>query len=167
MKKIFITFLFACMALVSFAQMPQMPNRPSIGQFRPNVDFGKYEVVDSLPIERIIVHFNKEIDDENLLSMGSGDYLAPVPHKDNMVIRTTADRTKAIVVHNSYTFGRHLEFDIQENERRLILYVKNDNLYCGYIYDKRFKVCKYFEDKKEFNRFMRRPIFNRFMPHQQ
>lgn len=121
--------------------------------------YAQFEVVDSLPLERIMIHFNKEIDDEKLISLGEGDYMAPVPHKDNMIIRTNSDRTKAVVLYNSYCFGRHLVFDVQENDRRLILYHKDNNLYCGYIYDKKFKVCKYFESRKEYNRFIRNKFF--------
>ena len=87
--------------------------------------------------------------------------MAPLPHNDNLVIKTNKDRTKAIVLYNSYCFGRHLEFEVQENDRRIVLYNQDDKGYCGYIYDKYYKVAKYFESKKEFNRFMRRPLFMR------
>ena len=159
MKRFIFGFVFLLISTISFAQ----PNMARLS-FREPMNFGKYEVVDSLPIERIMIHFNKEIDDDKLISLGDGDYMAPVPHKDNMIIRMTADKTKAIVVHNSYSFGRHLEFNIEENEKRIVLWFKDKNIYCGYIYDKKYKVCKYFESKKEFNHFMRRPLFNRFMP---
>ncbi len=154
MKRFILSLVFVLVASFGFAQAPRM-------SFMNRVDFNKYEVVDSLPIERIMIHFDKEIDDENLISLGSGDYMATVPHKDNMIIRTTADKTKAIVVHNSYAFGRHFEFNVEDNERRTVLWYEDKGIYCGYIYDKKYKVCKYFESKKEFNRFMRRPFFNR------
>lgn len=154
MKRFILSLVFVLVASFGFAQAPRM-------SFMNRVDFNKYEVVDSLPIERIMIHFDKEIDDENLISLGSGDYMATVPHKDNMIIRTTVDKTKAIVVHNSYAFGRHFEFNVEDNERRTVLWYEDKGIYCGYIYDKKYKVCKYFESKKEFNRFMRRPFFNR------
>ena len=157
MKRLIFSLVFVLIASISFAQGPRM------NRFEP-MNFGKYEVVDSLPIERIMIHFNKEIDDDKLIALGDGDYMAPVPHKDNMIIRTTSDKTKAIVIHNSYSFGRHLEFNIEENEKRIVLWFKDKNIYCGYIYDKKYKVCKYFESKKEFNHFMRRPLFNRYIP---
>ena len=147
MKNIILTFLISLITI------------PGFGQVRSFIDFKKYEVVDSLPLERITIHFNKEVDDDNLISLGDGDYLAPLPHNDKMIILTNKERTKAVVLYNSYCFGRHLEFDIQENERRIVLYHKDNNLYCGYIYDKAGKVCKYFESKKEFNRFMKHRIF--------
>lgn len=154
MKRFILSLVFVLVASFGFAQAPRM-------SFMNRVDFNKYEVVDSLPIERIMIHFDKEIDDENLISLGSGDYMATVPHKDNMIIRTTTDKTKAIVVHNSYAFGRHFEFNVEDNERRTVLWYEDKGIYCGYIYDKKYKVCKYFESKKEFNRFMRRPFFNK------
>lgn len=155
MKKFVLTLLFVFATLVSYSQTPRMHH------FKPAIDFNQYEVIDSLPLERITIHFNNEVDDENLISLGSGDYMAPLPHKDKMVIKTNSDRTKAIVLYNSYAFGRHLEFDIKENDRRLILWHKDKRVYCGYIYDKKYKVAQYFESKKEYKRFMKHNMFER------
>lgn len=147
LKKVFITLLmvFTC-SILSFAQ-PKMA--------RPFIDFSKYEKVDSLPLEMIMVHFNNEIDDADAISMGDGDYLVKVPYNDKILIRKTVDDTKAIVLYNSYCFGRHFEFNVEDSERRTILWYRDKRIYCGYIYDKKFKVCKYFESKKEYKRFMR------------
>ena len=154
MKRFILSLVFVLVASFGFAQAPRM-------SFIERVDFNKYEVVDSLPIERIMIYFEKEIDDENLIDLGGGYYMAPVPHNDKMIIRTTTDKTKAIVVHNSYAWGRHFEFNVEDNERRTVLWYEGKGIYCGYIYDKKYKVCKYFESKKEFKRFMKRPFFNR------
>ena len=155
MKKIILTFLFTLISVVVFAQPQMSPRHFS------SIDFSKYEVVDSLPLERILIHFNKEIDDnENLISLGGGDYMAIAPHKDKIVIKTTNDRSKAIILYNSYVFGRHFEFNIEENERRIVFWYDDKGIYCGYIYDKEFKICKYFESRKEYKRFMRKPFFN-------
>lgn len=154
MKRFILSLVFVLVASFGFAQAPRM-------SFMNRVDFNKYEVVDSLPIERIMIYFEKEIDDENLIDLGGGYYMAPVPHNDKMIIRTTTDKTKAIVVHNSYAWGRHFEFNVEDNERRTVLWYEGKGIYCGYIYDKKYKVCKYFESKKEFKRFMKRPFFNR------
>lgn len=155
MKKFILTFVFVMFSVIGFAQTGF--NRPF---FRIPVDFNKYEIVDSLPIERIMIHFNKEIDNEDFIDLGDGDYMAPVPHKDNMVIRMNATKDKAVVIHNSYAFGRHFEFDVQDNDKRIVLYYQDKNIYCGYIYDKEFKVCKYFESKKEFNKLIRHRFFD-------
>lgn len=149
MKRIILLLLMTLCMSVCFGQR----------SFRDYLN--QYEVVDSLPLERISIHFNKEVDNEDFINMGDGDYLAPLPHKDKMIIKTNSDKTKAVVLYNSYCFGRHLEFNVEENERRMILWFKDKNLYCGYIYDKTYKVCKYFESKREFKRFTRRPIFNK------
>ena len=154
MKRFILSLVFVLVASFGFAQAPRM-------SFMNRVDFNKYEVVDSLPIERIMIYFEKEIDDENLIDLGGGYYMAPVPHNDKMIIRTTTDKTKAIVVHNSYAWGRHFEFNVEDNERRTVLWYEGKGIYCGYIYNKKYKVCKYFESKKEFKRFMKRPFFNR------
>lgn len=154
MKKFILTFIFALISVCSFSQ-PMQPH------FRPPFDMSKYEVVDSLPLERITLHFEKEIDNEDFIDLGSGDYLAPLPHNDKIVIRTTSDKTKAIVLYNSYCYGRHFEFNVKDNERRTILWFENKRVYCGYVYDKKYKVAKYFETKKEFKRFMKHPFFNK------
>ena len=155
MKKIILTFLFALIATFSFGQSPKMAPH-----FRAPIDITQYSVVDSLPLERIMIHFEKEIDNEDFISLGEGDYMAPIPHKDNMVIRTNENKDKAIIVYNSYCFGRHFEFNIEDNEVRTVYWYKDKSIYCGYIYDKRYKVVKYFESRKEFKRFMRRPFFS-------
>lgn len=146
-KSILITLMLAFVATLSFAQPRMNP--------RPFIDFSKYEKVDSLPLERILLHFENGVDIEDAIYTGGGDYMVTMPHKDRIIIRTNADRTQAIVLYNSYCFGRHFEFNVQENERRIVLWYKGNRTYCGYIYDKVFKVCKYFESKKEYKRFIR------------
>ena len=54
-----------------------------------------------------------------------------------------------------------MEFNIDDNARRTVLWFNDKNIYCGYIYDKIYKACKYFESKKEFHRFERHNLFNR------
>lgn len=151
MKKL-VTFILLFITVNCYSQ-------PFFGEHI--IDIKQYNILDSLPLERMMIHFNKEIDNKDFITLGDGDYLAPLPHKDKMLIKLNEDKTKGIVVYNSYCFGRHYEFDIQDNERRLILYYKDKNIYCGYIYDKEFKVCKYFESRKEFNHFIRHNFFRR------
>ena len=155
MKRIIFCLVFVLVSVLSFGQRPFV-------NYLDSTYFNKYELVEFLPIERIMIHFDKEVDDENLISLGSGDYMAEVPHKDNMIIKMTSDKTKAIVLHNSYAWGRHFEFNVEDNDRRTVLWYDSKNIYCGYIYDKKYKVCKYFESRKEFKRFIRHP---RFMNH--
>ena len=152
MKNIILTILFTFVATFSFGQLRHF----NYNMVRPNIDMAQYSVVDSLPIERIMIHFNKEIDDNNFVSLGDGDYMAPVPHKDNMIIKKNSDNTKAIVLYNSYNFGSHFEFNIKDDELRTILWYEDKHIYCGYIYDKKWKACKYFESRKEFKRFSKR-----------
>ena len=154
MKKVILTFIFTIFATISFAQLPQIP----MERFR-GIDLNKYSVVDSLPLDRVMIYFDREIDDETFISQGGGYYMAPLPHHDRMIIRKTEDNTKAIVIYNSYIFGRHYEFNVEDNEHRTVLWYKDKNVYCGYIYDKKFKVCKYFDSKKEYRRFFKRRKF--------
>ena len=137
MKKLFV-FIMLCVSLCGYAQHRH---------FRENINFNKYKVIDSLILERMSIYSPFDYDDDKIINSGYGDYLIEMPHKDKMVIRKTKDNSKAIVVYNSFVFGRHKEFNIKDSERRLILWYEDDNLYCGYIYDKVFKVCKYFESR--------------------
>lgn len=118
----------------------------SYGQ-RHYIDISKYTVVDSLSLERIYIYSPFDYESDKIISTGEGTYLIEMPHKDKMIIRKTKDEKKAIVIYNSFVFGRHKEFNIKENERRLILWYEDEHIYCGYIYDKVYKVCKYFESR--------------------
>ena len=158
MKRFILSLVFVLVSMFSFGQAH------SINNFKPSIDLTQYEIIDSLPLERITFYTDKKINDERVISLGSGHYIAPLHHKDNIIIKTNKDRTKAIVLYNSYCFGRRfLEFTIQENDRRIVFYNQDDKEYCGYIYDKYYKVAKYFDSKKEYKRFIKRPFFaNKF-----
>lgn len=144
MKRILTTFVVVLVTTLAFTQMSMHHPR----HFRmSHVDLNEYCVVDSLPLERITIYSPFDYEEgEEVIQLGTGEYLIEMPHKDKMVIRTNKERTKAIVVYNSYCFGRHKEFNIKETDKRLVLwYLDDDELYCGYAYDKSYKVCKYFE----------------------
>lgn len=116
--------------------------------------FSEYDVVDSLPLEMVYIHLDKEIEDA--VNLGGGYYMVKMPHKDKIVFRTNSNRTKAIMIYHSICFGsKRFVYNIEENESRLVLWYKDNRNYCGYIYDKKYKVCKYFESKREFKRFRR------------
>ena len=59
MKKFILTILFALIATFSFSQ----PRHFNYNVVRPAIDITQYSVVDSLPLEKIDLQFNKEIDD--------------------------------------------------------------------------------------------------------
>lgn len=146
MKKLVFTFLFALLATFTFAQMPQRMHHPRHFQM-PNVDRMEYCIVDSLPLERITIYSPYDYGEaDGIIKLGENSYLMEMPFNDKMVIATNKDRTKAIVLYNSYCFGRHKEFNIKENEKRIVLWYEDDDVYCGYTYDKKYKVCKYFEN---------------------
>ena len=71
-------------------------------------------------------------------------------------IKYNKDKTKAIITNNSIIQGIGLhffEFNIKENERRQTFYYDDNNILCGLIYDKYYKVAKYFRyEKKEIGR---------------
>lgn len=136
MRKLLL-FLLLSIATFSYSQR----------HFRDYIDISKYEVIDSLALDRIYIYSPFDYDSNTVINSGDGLYLIEMPHKDKMVIRKTKDNTKAIVVYNSYCFGRHKEFNIKDDERRMVLWYQDDHIYCGYIYDKIYKVCKYFESR--------------------
>lgn len=138
MKKL-ITLILLFTSITCFGQ-----NRK---YFREYIDLSKYEIVDSLPLERIFIYSPFDYESDKVISTGDGTYLIEMPHKDKMIIRKTKDNDKAIVVYNSFIFGRHKEFNIEDSDRRLILWYEDDDIYCGYVYDKQYKVAKYFESR--------------------
>ena len=83
-----------------------------------------------------------------------------------MIIAYNQDRSKAIILRNSYVLGKHFEFEVKEEPNRLILWYKDNHIYCGYIYDKRIKSCDYFEaiNNRDKNRLLRRMPFLRGIP---
>ena len=149
MKRFIITLVMMSFAIaLTFGQHRMM---------RPFIDYSNYEKVASLTLEMVSVYLPFEVTDEkaleNSVSLGSGYYMFKMPRTDNVVIKTNADRTKAIVVYKSFVVGGRYEYNIKEDERRLVLWYKDNRTYCGYIYDKVYKVCQCFEEKKEFKRF--------------
>ena len=138
MKKL-ITLILLFTSITCFGQ-----NRK---YFREYIDLSKYEIVDSLPLERIFIYSPFDYESDKVISTGDGTYLIEMPHKDKMIIRKTKDNNKAIVVYNSFIFGRHKEFNIEDSDRRLVLWYEDDDIYCGYVYDKQYKVAKYFESR--------------------
>ena len=155
MKKTIITLIFAVIATIGFCQ-----TNTNNHFFKHRIDISQYVTIDSLVIDKIYIPSMFDYDEDKIISVGSNEYLIEAPHKDKMIIKTNKDRTKAIVLYNSYIFGRHLEFNIKETEKRIVLYYEDDNLFCGYAYDKKYKVCKYFEDfdKSKFEE-MRKQMF--------
>jgi len=151
MKKSILTLIFAMIASIGFSQ-PNM-NRHF---FKHRIDISQYVTIDTLVIDKIYIPSMFDYDEDKVLSIGYNEYIIEAPHKDKMVIKTNKDRTKAIVLYNSYIFGRHKEFNVEENEKRIVLWYKDEDLYCGYAYDKKYKVCKYFEkiEFQDFNRIM-------------
>lgn len=159
-RNILITIVFAFISTLSFAQQRM--------HHHPFIDFSQYEKVDSFLLEKVEVYLPFEIKEEYMpkdaIAEGGGGYMFTLPHSDKVIIKTNSDRTKAIIVRNSIAISGRLnfifrpyEYNIEENEKRCVLWYKDDRTYCGYIYDKEFKVCKYFESrsKREFRRFMR------------
>lgn len=112
----------------------------------------RYIEIDSLILEKMYMDKSKE------------SYSIEAPGK--MIIAYNQDRSKAIILRNSYVFGKHFEFEVKEEPNRLILWYKDNHIYCGYIYDKRIKSCDYFEaiSKSDKNKLLRRMPFLRGIP---
>ena len=144
MKRYFITLVFSMIMVFCYGQFTPRPEMRK-HFFNHKIDIRQYEVVDSFPLERMYIYSPYDYESDKVIDTGSGTYLIEIPHKDKMVYKTNKDRTKAIVVYNSFVFGRHKEFNIKDTDKRTILWYQDDDLYCGYIYDKKYKVCKYFE----------------------
>ena len=125
MKKL---ILIALTVLSTLSLSAQRTGRPA--HFR-NV----YTQIDSLVVENFPTVEQTE----------DGDYLIALPKSTKVVIAYNNDKTKAIVLHSGYQFVRHMEYNVKDDETRTVLYYKDKHLYCGYIYDKKYKAGKYFE----------------------
>jgi hypothetical protein len=113
----------------------------------PNIDRMEYCMIDSLPLERITIYSPYDYSEEDgVIKLGESTYLMEMPFSDKMIVAYNKDRTKCIILYNSYAFGRHKEFNVKETDKRIVLWYQDDDLYCGYAYDKKYKVCKYFEN---------------------
>lgn len=73
-----------------------------------------------------------------------GDYLIPLPREHKLIIAYNNDHSKAIVLHG-YMWGKRMEFNVKYEGSRLILWYKDEHIYCGYIYESKLKACQYIE----------------------
>ena len=67
---------------------------------------------------------------------------------------------------HGYAWGKRMEFNVKYEGSRLILWYKDEHLYCGYIYDNKVKACQYFEaiNDSEKDRLVKRFKFLERMP---
>ena len=168
MRKFYFIVAFALMSVCAFAQMPL--TRPVFNNMTFNrFDMSVYVTEDSLILERIqtyvpdsnlIQHVQErspnKLKENQIIQLGDNEYMFELPKKDKILIKYNKDKTKAIITNNSIIQGIGLhffEFNIKENERRQTFYYDDNNILCGLIYDKYYKVAKYFRyEKKEIGR---------------
>lgn len=77
------------------------------------------------------------------------DYLIELPKIGEMptprlTVAYNKEHTKAIVLHG-YPFAQRKEYNVKNYDKWTVFYYKDKQIYCGYIYDKKIKACKYFE----------------------
>lgn len=142
---------------------------------RQFVDEKKYELLDSLPIERLQTyvpdsnliqhiqeHTGNKLQKNQIIQLGAYEYMFELPTSEKIVLRYNKDKTKAVIIDTSNTlhgFGLHFfEFNVKDNDRRQTFYYDDENILCGFAYDKQYKVAKYFSytkkeiGKRQFNR---------------
>jgi hypothetical protein len=122
MKKFILTLIVGLFALAANGQRMDAPK-------------ALYLNVDTLAIStpKKVVHTPK------------GDFLFGL---SELVIAYNDNRTNAVVL-KGYLYAKKMEYNVKDDKRRTILWYKDDNLYCGYIYDKKTKECQYFEAMNE------------------
>lgn len=125
MKKFILTTIFALVAMFSYCQGFNHER----GHFKM-----VYRTVDTLLL--------KNVPTPNPTM--NGDYLITLHKEQKIIIAYNNDHSKAIVLHG-YMWGKRMEFNVKYEGSRLILWYKDDYLYCGYIYDEKVKACQYFE----------------------
>lgn len=141
MKK-FVLLLITCLfAVAAFSQRVHFKN--------------VYTTIDTLVIKRV----------QTIYPTKDGDYLINLPQEENLIIAYNSDHSKAIVLHG-YMWGKKMEFNIKYDEARQVLWYKDEHIYCGYIYDTRYKICQYFEaiNDAEKERLVKRFKFLERMP---
>ena len=147
-KRIYFLLVLALVSLVSFAQ-------PKIG-----FPFGEYTKTDSIVLEWAWVNIQREIpENENVKNCGGGYYMFKLQHPRYIIVRTNEDRTKAFI-DNFHPMFLSREYNVFEDERSLVLWYEDDNIYCGFVYNKQAKACDRFAKRKkqfmkEFKRFFK------------
>ena len=144
MKKIIITLIAAIITCITcYAQSRRV-------HFK-----NEYKVIDTLVINNL----------PSVYPTNDGDYLITLPKEQNLIIAYNNDRTKAIVL-RGYPHGKHMEFNVKYDGVRLILWYKDEHIYCGYIYDEKLKACQYVEaiNDAEKDRIVKRFPFLRPIP---
>lgn len=142
MKKFILTSIMCLFALTAFSQAHR--------HFK-----SVYTIVDTLSVKSIQSNYPTR----------DGDYLITLLKEQNLVIAYNNDHTKAIVLHG-YPYARRMEYNVKYDGARLILWYKDEHLYCGYIYDEKIKACQYFEaiNEAEKDRLVKRFRFLERMP---
>jgi len=154
MKKLIFTLILAFVSLASFSQ-PKF-NSPFKG-----VNLSEYVNTDSLKLEWTYAYVNKDIpQSDDVIPCGGGYYMFKLKQPRYFVIKTNEDKTKAVLegFHPMFLFR---EYNLFEDERSIVLWYKDDNLYCGYVYSKKEKAFDKFADRekkftKKFERFFNR-----------
>ncbi len=141
-------------------------------RFFNRFDMSQYVIEDSLILERFQTYVPDSIvfnhikivtraEDNQIIQLGENEYMFRMPFKDKIILKYNEDHSKAIITNFSTIRGMGLhffEFTVKDNERRQVLYYDDDNVLCGIIYDKFYRVAKYFHhEKKDIGRRM----FNR------
>jgi hypothetical protein len=146
MRKYILLSIMCLLALTAFSQTPRH------GRFHFK---SVYTTIDTLVVQNA----------PSVSPTKDGDYLVPLPREHNIIIAYDNEHTKAIVLHG-YAWGKRMEFNIKYEGSRLILWYKDEHLYCGYIYDNKVKACQYFEaiNDSEKDRLVNRFKFLERMP---
>lgn len=142
MKKIIFIMLSMLFISIEMSAQPKM------------FDFSQYSNTDSLAVEMVYFHSDAVLTTEGIIDLGGGYYMAKTPFKTNFVIKTNADKTKAIVAHR-FHFDP-FQYTVKEDDRRITLYYKDKKVCRGYVYDKKLKVCQPFDSNKGYKKFIRR-----------
>lgn len=124
MKRLILASIVCLFAMVAYSQ----PNQHVV-HFK-----SVYTTVDTLVLKNVPrVYPDKD-----------GSCLFPLSKDGSFVVAYNNERTKAIVLHG-YPWAKRMEYTVKYDGHRLVLYYKDEHLYCGYVYDERAKACQYFE----------------------
>lgn len=113
------------------------------------LDLSEYTNIRFYPIERNYFYSENEIEGENVISLGSGYYMAKMDNIPDFVVHFNADSTKAILLGPIF-HGKVFTAKFNESGTRITLY--KEKPYEGFVYDSKYKVLYPFTSRKYYKR---------------
>ena len=137
MKKLFSIITLLMLTTITITAQPM--------RARYTPDFSEFTNMRFYPIERNYFYSENLIEGENVISLGSGYYMAKMDNIPDFVVNFNADSTKAILLGPLF-HGKVFTVKFNESGTRITLY--KEKPYEGFVYDAKYKVLYPFTSRK-------------------